>query len=67
MSNLAVRGLDEAGTLVTDGLGNPDGVTFTSSLGGSITMNGALSAVFISGVGGELNQGGIRIDIDLGI
>jgi hypothetical protein len=64
-----VRGLDEAGTLVTDGLGNPDGVTFFSALGGTITMSGALSAIFIPGGAGDdqKNQGGIRIDIDLGI
>lgn len=68
MVNLVVRGLDERGTLVTAGLGPSDGQFFFSALAGSITMVGALTALFIDGGGGAgATRGGIAIDIDIGI
>ena len=69
MSNLVVRGMAEDGTLPTAGYGPQSGTTFFQSLAGSITMVGSLLTTFIAGGGGdaEKNQGGIRIDIDLGI
>jgi len=67
MTNLVVRGLDENADLVTAGLGISDGTTFLQALVGSITMVGALAAVFIEGAGAGARGGGIAIDIDIGI
>jgi hypothetical protein len=68
MSFLVTRGMGENGTFVTAGLGTEDGTIFLKALAGVITMVGSLSTLFIPGTGGPQNdQGGIRIDIDIGI
>ena len=69
MSNLVVRGYGESGSFVTRGYGPQEGNLFTKALAGIITMAGTLSALFIDGGDDDAvkNQGGIRIDIDIGI
>jgi len=68
MGNLVVRGYNESGSFVTRGFGPQDGNVFLKTIGGAITMVGNLATLFIQGGGGAaLTQGGIKIDIDLGI
>ena len=67
MSFLPTRGLGEEATLVTAGLGPEAGTTFMQALSGTITMFGTLVTLFIPDSGAGKRQGGIAIDIDIGI
>lgn len=69
MSFLVTRGLGEEATLVVAGLG-PSGNVFQQVLSGIITMIGSLAAVYMEGTGAtdaQKNQGGVSINIDIGI
>ena len=67
MSNLVVRGLATSNVVVTAGLGPAAGSLFTRAVSGILTMFGTLATVFIEAGGGEANQGGTAINIDIGI
>lgn len=53
--------------VVTGGLGPDLGTTFLQSVSGTISMFGTLLTQFILGGTGGETQGGVSIDIDIGI